>query len=153
MRNNAFILATGRRRVLRLGGLLGLLAIGPARAMWARMTEAELVRHSELIVVGEWVSDAPAPLPDTPAQAVGRIAVSEVWKGPPGLKSVQVVVPSGLLAASDAITYRRGDRGLWLLRPWQGGAGLYAADSPQRFVREGSDAALVKALRQELGRR
>jgi hypothetical protein len=143
-----------RRRLLRLAAALGLPFAAPARAMWARMSEAELVQHSELVVLGEWASDAPAALPNAPAQAVGRIAVAEVWKGPPGLKTVSVVVPApGAPLASDAITYRRGDRGLWLLRPWQGGGGLYAADHPQRFVREGSDAALLKTLRELLGRR
>ncbi|WP_029001079.1 hypothetical protein [Azohydromonas australica] len=143
-----------RRRLLRLAAALGLPAAGPVAAMWARMSEAELVQHSELIVAGEWSSDAPAPLPGTPARAVGRIAVTEVWKGPPDLKAVRVVVPApGGLQSSDAITYRRGDRGLWLLRPWQGGGGLYAADSPQRFVAEGSDPALLKTLRELLGRR
>ena len=143
-----------RRRLLRLGGTLSLWTAWPALALWARMTEAELVQQSELVVVGEWSGDAPRPLPGAPARAVGRIAVTEVWKGPPGLKTVQVVVPApDAPQASDAITYGRGDRGLWLLRPWPGGAGLYAADHPQRFVREGRDAALVKTLRELLGRR
>ena len=120
--------------------------------MWARMSEAELVRTSDLIVVGEWIGQSQAAGVQS-AGDLGVVAVSEVLKGTAGTKLAFVAVRAeGQPVSSSDLSYKRGDRGLWFLRLRRAGeAGIYLADHPQRFVREGAEAAAqVDALRRQL---
>lgn len=126
-----------------------------AAAMWAQMSDEELIRSSVLIVNGEWVGQTPATQRGQAiAGDIGVVAVSEVLKGPPGSALALVAVAgAGTPRSSSDIAFRRGDRGLWLLRAHGSGPiDLLAADHPQRFVPAGSGAPRIAALRRLLGR-
>ncbi len=105
--------------------------------MWARLTDAELIAKSDVIVMAELIGQTRVTLP--PAQApvsLGVLQVEEVLKGDPHRSLLLLVLPSpkGPQSSSD-IFYRKGQRGLWFLRPRKAGAvGLYLADHPQRFL-------------------
>jgi len=127
----------GRLLIAALGFFL--LLQGHANAMWAAMSERELIDASEIIVVGEW-----QPGPGQP-----HILVSEVLKGPAGLRSLPLAdTASGLRSSSDP-DHRTGDRGLWLLRrhPDSKARPLYLADHPQRFVPAAGGEARIRQLR------
>jgi hypothetical protein len=133
-------------------GLFG----GGALAMWEKMSDAELLQRSDLIVVGTWQGLA---LPPSGSAAVtptvGVVAVSEVLKGPATTTRALVVVPApDAPRSSNDLYYRVGDTGLWLLRKRPGEqANLYLADHPQRFVPAATEAARIEVLRKMLLRR
>lgn len=119
-------------------------------AMFAQMSDEELIRRSDLIVVGEWVGQSPLRLPgSSQTLSVGAIRVTEVLKGPKeqGVALVITNSPDAPRSNSD-MRYQRGDRGLWLLRANPDGSGLYFADHPQRYQAEDSADERVKTLRQ-----
>lgn len=142
-----------------IGALTGA-AMLPNRghAMWASMTDEELVQKSSLIVMGEWVGQT-AWVPagsalNAPRMEIGAIAVQKVLKGEPAttLVLVSAVAPHAPRSSSDLI-YKRGDLGLWLLTQGPGAdAGIYRADHPQRFVSQASGAARIEKLRQLIAR-
>lgn len=123
--------------------------------MWVQMTEAELIRGSNLIVVGEWLGQAPLHLSkDRAAVAVSVIVVHQVLKGPQG---TDIVFVAGLAArqpvSSTDLHVERGDRGIWFLRlrdPLDP-AGPYVVDHPQRFLRDTpGNAEAIAAIRRQL---
>jgi hypothetical protein len=117
-------------------------------AMWAKLTDPELVAKSQLIVRGELavVNRLPAK-GDSPPLWAGEIRVESVLKGPADLEVALLALPppEGPRSSTDLV-YREGHRGLWFLRvlPPEG-SGLYLADHPQRFVPE-SQADRIKEL-------
>ena len=118
--------------------------------MWAKMSDAELIAQSDLIVVGEWVGQSAISLHGT-ARSLGAVAVSEVLKGDPRQTLALISLPaSDAPVASDRVVFKRGDKGLWLLRRADA-PGLYLADHPQRFVPAGS--AGIESLRKAILRR
>lgn len=132
---------------------------GVALAMWAMMSDAELLLQSDLIVIGTWqgttaapAAATPTPTPGTVAPSVGAVAVNEVLKGPSATTRVLLVIPAaGALRSSSDIHFSMGDHGLWLLRKQPGGAaGLYLADHPQRFVSTATGAERIEILRKLL---
>ena len=135
-----------------LGAVLAAFAFFLPRtgiAMWASMSDDELVASSELIVIGEWLGQTAVTLPGaTGAQTFGVIAVAEVLKGQreTGFVLVQRPAASALRSSSD-LNFERGQKGLWLLRAVPGAKGLYAFDHPQRFVSAATDPARIAALR------
>lgn len=144
------------RPVVLVAGLL--LMLGPlpeAAAMWQGMTDAELQQQSPLVVDGEWVGEAPWPGRADGAR-LGAIAVKSVLQGKVDGSLVFVLRPpaSRPISSSD-LSFRRGDRGLWFLKPAPGsdGAGVQVVDHPQRFLREGADTATaIGAWRSRLSR-
>lgn len=128
----------GRLLIAALGFFL--LLQGQPNAMWAAMSERELIDASELIVMGEW---------QVGPSGQSHILVSEVLKGPAGLRSVVTAeAASGLRSGSD-LERRTGDRGLWFLRrhPDTKTRTLYLADHPQRFVPAAGGEARIRHLR------
>lgn len=125
-------------------------------AMFARMSDEELIRRSDLIVIGEWVGQSSVQVADTSAPLeLGAVAIAEVLKGAPAQSLVLVATAAAdAPRTGDDITYRRGDRGVWLLRLRPGGGkGIYLADHPQRFVPEAGGAARIEGLRRLIARR
>ncbi len=123
--------------------------------MWAQMTDDDLIRSSDLIVVGEWMGQTSASHRGQPAGSdIGALAVTEVLKGKAGTTLALLAVAGAAAPRSSSdITFRRGDRGLWLLRRHSDGPiDLYAADHPQRFVPTATGAQRIAALRRLLGR-
>lgn len=135
-----------------------LLAAGLPRsplAMFVRLSDADLISRSDLIVLGEWMGQSAVgatALGDSAARLdLGAVAVSDVLKGPAGQTVVFVATPSAEAARTGSDQrHRRGERGLWLLRAMPGApTGIYLADHPQRFEAE---AARIDALRRLLKR-
>ncbi len=133
-------------------GLMGLQHQA-VQAMFAAMTDDELLRRSDLIVFGEWQGQAALRLgPDRSRVEMGVVKVREVLKGPAGLELVFVAtIASGAVRSSSDLVYRRGNRGLWLLHaPAGADGGIYLADHPQRFVDATVDAKRIEVLRKKL---
>lgn len=136
--------------------LLALLTLLPTLgiAMYVQMSDEELIRQSDLVVIGELIGQTPLQTGATGERLeLGVIRVSETLKGPPGQTVALLLLPApDAPRASSDLAYKRGDRGLWLLRQRSSSTtGLYLADHPQRFVAE-SSAARIATLRRQLGR-
>jgi hypothetical protein len=117
--------------------------------MWAGLSDDELIRGSDLVVQGEWQGQTALSMPSVPEIAVGVIAISEVWKGAGNPTFALVALPSSKAPRSSSnLTFRRGDRGLWLLRLQPGSQGLYLVDHPQRFVPLDGGEQRMRQLRQ-----
>ena len=136
--------------------LVVLLGLAPTLggAMFAKMSDEELIRRSDLIVIGEWVGQSSLRLANSSeSMEVGAISISEVLKGSPGQSLVLVAIrASGAPRSGAEFSYRRGDKGLWLLRQHQesGANGIYLADHPQRFVPDTDGAERIKDIRRLL---
>lgn len=116
--------------------------------MWAPLSDEDLIRGSDLIVVGEWQGQVAFATTGTAEMEVGVVIVSETLKGSSS-PFVLVALPASRAPRSSSDTaFRRGDRGLWLLRLQPGGKGLYLVDHPQRFVASSSGAQRIRELRQ-----
>lgn len=117
--------------------------------MWAALSDDELIRSSDLVVVGEWQGQTAFSTAPVAEMAIGVIAVSEVWKGAGNPAFALVALPSAKAPRSSGdLVFRRGDRGLWLLRLRPDSQGLYLADHPQRFVPAGGGEQRFRQLRQ-----
>jgi hypothetical protein len=118
-------------------------------AMWAALSDDELILSSDLIVMGEWQGQTAVSAASIPEMTMAVIAISEVWKGAGDPVFALIALPSGKIPRSSSdLVFRRGDRGLWLLRLRPGGQGLYLVDHPQRFVPAASGDARIRQLRQ-----
>ena len=142
------------------GCLLALLVLlsGQVQAMWARMSDAELIEKSQLIVVGEWIGQSPLRLgQEGAAMELAVIAVSEVLRGPQSSSVAFVAVPgSEQPVSSSDLRFKRGDSGVWFLRLRRSGEpnGPYVVDHPQRFLPSlPENAQAINALRGQLRRK
>ncbi len=121
--------------------------------MWASLSDEELLQKSDLIGMGEWQGETDLLLADKSSHRVGVISVSEVLKGAAATTVVLVSVPAPkALRSSSDLVYRRGDRGLWLLRSRPDNTSLHLADHPQRFVPASGGEERIKQLRRQLTR-
>ena len=119
------------------------MLLGSANAMWAPITDEELVASADLIVVGEWRTAQHGEQ--------GRVAVSEVLKGKKTLTSIRVESAANKVARSSTdLVFHAGDRGLWLLRRAPGPDDVYLIDHPQRFVPSRGGEERIQALRRLL---
>ena len=123
--------------------------------MWLKMSDAELLQRSDLIVLGTWQGPVTAPATaGAAAHRVGAVSVSEVLKGPAATRALVVIAAADAPRSSSELSYRVGEHGLWLLRKQPGGtAELYLADHPQRFVPAVTESARLESLRELLRRR
>lgn len=135
--------------------VFALLLPRSGTAMWAQMSDAELVASSDLIVVGEWLGQTEVVLQAgaTP-HAIGVVAVSETLKGTAaGFALVLRPVATAPRSSSD-LDFERGQKGLWLLRAKPGGTkAVFLADHPQRFVNAAQDSARIAALKALIARK
>ena len=126
--------------------------MGAVNAMWAGLSDEELVRSSDLIVVGEWQGQTPFASASAQEIEIGVITIQEVLKGVGKPAFALVALPAASLPRSSTDPdYRRGDRGLWLLRARPGSKGLYVIDHPQRFVPAADGEARIRQLRRLIG--
>lgn len=123
--------------------------------MWAPLSDEELLKTSDLVVLGEWAGQTPMTTAGQPAgRDLGVILVKEIFRGPTTLTLVLVSAPrlSGLRSSED-ITYARGASGLWFLRKYPGGpVDLYAADHPKRFIDDRTGASRIADWQRRLKR-
>jgi hypothetical protein len=137
--------ATGTKSLAYRFACWALLGIaGSAGAMWVALDDEALIRSSDLIVMGEWQGSGGEP-------GMGIIAVSEVLKGERGPTAVRIALPAAHdpRSSSDP-AFRRGERGLWLLRLQPGSRDTYLADHPQRFVPSAGGEIRIRQLRRLL---
>ena len=123
--------------------------------MWAPLADEDLLKTSDLVVLGDWAGQAPMT---SSGQAIGRdvgvMLVKDIYRGPPTLTIVLVSVPrmSGPRSSEDII-YARGASGLWFLRKHPGGPlDLYAADHPMRFIDSKTGATRIADWQRRLQR-
>jgi len=129
------------------------LSGGDSYAMWATLTDKQLVAKSDLIVMAELIGQTEVKLAaDGAILLLGVLQVEEVLKGDRQQTAVLLVLPSpGAPRASTDILYRKGQRGLWFLRArTQGESGLYLADHPQRFLSATREAGRIEEFRRVL---
>lgn len=120
---------------LFLSAVLAIVSM-EAVGMFARYSETELIKSSDLIVVGTLIGHTTLQLSaDTEQVNVGVIAIEEQLKGAQDASIALLLLPSENKASvSETIAYKVGQQGLWFLRSRNPVArGLYVADHPQRF--------------------
>ncbi|MDE2600245.1 MAG: hypothetical protein KGL40_11550 [Rhodocyclaceae bacterium] len=117
--------------------------------MWAPLSDEELLRSSDLIVMGEWQGQVAFSAGSSDME-VGVVLVNEAWKGGTPAFVLIALPASRTLRSSSDMTFRRGDRGLWLLHLQPGSKGLYLVDHPQRFVPSTGGEQRMRQLRQLL---
>ncbi len=122
-------------------------------AMWARLSDAQLVETSSMIVVGTFAKTSTVSS-DGRTQTVGVIEIDTVLKGDLGTKTIWLNVPQpGTPISSSDIVYRIGQKGLWFLRRLAPETiAIYAADHPQRFVPYANARPRIEAVRKFLER-
>ncbi len=120
---------------LFLSAVLTIISM-EAVGMFARYSETELIKSSDLIVVGTLIGRTTLQLgTDTGQLSVGVIVIEDQLKGAQDESIALLLLPSENKAlVSETIAYKIGQQGLWFLRPRDPVArGLYVADHPQRF--------------------
>ena len=116
---------------------LFILASDGTHAMWVRLSDTQLCAQSDVIVKGEIIGQTEVKRSDDEKSLwLSVLQVEDVLKGDTQLTVLLLVLPSPKgPAVSDAITYSKGQKGLWFLHArTPGETGLYLADHPQRFV-------------------
>lgn len=108
------------------------------QAMWARMTDAELVESSQLIVMATYRGRADANLQiDGKIMQLGVLDVDKTLKGNQRkIIYLHLPQPEGFPHKSDDIFFHPGQKGLWFLREASPENAVYVIDHPQRFVPE-----------------
>lgn len=139
-----------RRRIVVAVG--AAVVSGPGHAMFAPLNDADLLRSSDLIALGEWLGQTRL---QTPGQAtpwdLGVLRIDELWRGPEGLQLAMMQAQGpGRPVSSSTLLFQRGDRGLWLLQLLPGSLGIYQCEHPQRFVAASAGRSRIQALRAQL---
>jgi hypothetical protein len=105
--------------------------------MWEKLSDADLLAQSDVIVRGEHVGLTRLEMAGAPALTLAGVRVRERYKGPELTLALVVQPPKEGPVSSTDIRHPQGADGLWFLRARTGGpSGLFAADHPQRFVSE-----------------
>lgn len=130
-----------------LCGFLLVVSID-ATAMWARLSPAELIERSDLVVTGTLIGQSPVRM-GRQDMLLAVIKVDAVYKGATDQSVVFLVLPAaGRPLSSSDLTYRVGQSGLWFLRQRSPEEhGLFLADHPQRFTSPAEASAQLEALR------
>lgn len=118
--------------------LVALTGTGSVQAMWAKMTDAELVKSSQLIVMATYIGKADANLKvDGKILHLAVLDVSSTLKGK-HREDIFLQLPrsENIFRKSDDIFFHPGQKGLWFLREVSQQKGIYLIDNPQRFVPE-----------------
>ncbi len=116
----------------------------PAFASWAKMSLGELVKSSEVIVVGELNVGKTS---GDSKYDLGLLRITEAFVGAKGLRELPVVVGDRGPIHSGSIRYKVGQQGLWFLRVQSDSTGrYYLADHPQRFQPETNKEELRRYL-------
>ncbi len=132
--------------------LILILNVTTANAMWVKLSDAELIEQSNVIVTAEMIGHATKMI-DGVKFVVGTLKVEEVLKGDKDKTVMLLALPSTEGPhKSDDIFYKKGQKGLWFLRErkTEGEAGIYLADHPQRFLSIEHADDQIKAIREIL---
>ena len=132
--------------------LILILNVATANAMWAKLTDTELVEQSDVIITAELTGHTQATINQVEFD-VGVLKVEEVLKGDKNQAVIHLALPSTEgPRKSDDIFYKEGQKGLWFLREREaeGESGIYLADHPQRFLSIEHAGDHIKAIRKIL---
>ena len=123
-----------------------------AQAMWAGMTDAQLVKHSELVVQATYLDNTQIRINETDKTLnIGVLHVTDTLKG-----NKQAIILLHLPALqdgprrSDEIFFRPGQKGLWFLNKAHQQNGLYKVEHPQRFIPEDRVKSRLESFRKLL---
>ncbi len=132
--------------------LVALTGTGSVQAMWAKMTDAELVERSPLIVMATYIGKAEAGLKvNGEILHPGVLQVDRTLKGNQReVIFLQLPQSESLIRKSDDIFFHPGQKGLWFLREVSPQKGIYKIDNPQRFVPEDKVDDRMDSLRKLL---
>lgn len=124
-----------------------LIAVNSASAMWVKLSDAELVAQSDLIVTGTFKGRSEAA-----GQDLGAIEIRSTLKGAAGGEVAYIVIPAvGKPVSSSDMLFRPGQEGLWFLRLRNlSKPGIYLADHPQRFVPANQAGPAIESVRKSL---
>jgi hypothetical protein len=125
-------------RVSSVAVIAGLLLLcANAGAMWAELTQEQLIDQSELIATGQVIGTTRMRLAAEGVDTyLAVVRLDKVYKGDSKRAIAHVVIPAPTPGLhSTVITYTTGQAGLWYLRLRAADDdGIYLADHPQRFV-------------------
>lgn len=122
-----------------------LFVAGTVSAMWERMTDAELIDRSDLVVFGTLIGHS-ALRTATEDLLLGVVRIDRVYKGAAGGVAFVMLPPPRPVSSTD-LRFSVGQTGLWFLRLRRPDEqGIYLADHPQRFTAAAQAAAQVEAL-------
>ena len=130
------------------GGLLLYMQVGSS-GMFAKMSDADLIARSDVIVEAELIGQTRVTLsPSEAPLTLGVLRIDEAFKGvrDESLLLLVLASPDRLRSSSD-ISYQKGQSGLWFLRARA--PGLYLADHPQRFL-AATNATALEAMKKTL---
>ncbi|WP_300336081.1 hypothetical protein [Accumulibacter sp.] len=122
-------------------------------AMWARMSESELLERSDVVVSGTLIGQSQVRAAGED-MVLAVIKIDTVYKGAAGQSVAFLVLPAAdrPLSSSD-LHYQVGQSGLWFLRQRSAAErGLFLADHPQRFTPSATASVQIEALRKMLPR-
>lgn len=136
---------------------LGLvLAANKGGAMWAELSDQELIESSEIIATGTLIGTTRVTIPPKGVDLIlGVLRIETVLKGDAGRKVALIVLPAPTpgFITTDLMTYKTGQSGLWFLEPRaRAEQGLYHANHPQRFLPFGTAADDIEKFKKLLGR-
>ncbi len=133
---------------------LALSGAGSVQAMWAGMSDAELVEASSLIVNAVYIGGADVSLKvDGEILHLGVLDVENTLKGnQQEVIYIQLPRLAGSMRKSDDIFFHRGQKGLWFLRKEAAKEGIYVIDHPQRFIPEEKVNSRMDLLRKLLAK-
>jgi len=136
---------SGRFFVYVCISLYGLFALPNASAMFARLSEAELVSTADIIVSGHYVGEDTISLPGQDQEArVGVIKVDRVYCGDKGQSLLYFSLPPAGISRSDTIALEVGQEGIWFLVAVKMLGNLYWFNHPQRLLPKAEGLVLLK---------
>jgi len=118
-------------------------------AMWAKLSDYQLIENSEVIIVAE-LTEAKEIIVQNKKIMIGILKAKEVLKGEKQQNVFMLELPSTATPLkSDDIFYKKGQKGIWYLRKQNvvKDYDIYSADHPQRFLPSKDADDKLKALR------
>ena len=116
--------------------MIALLPIGSS-AMWARMTDAELIKQSNLIVKATYIGSTTISV-DKKKLHLGVLHIEDTLKGnQQGVVFIRLgSTTKGFPKKSDEISFKLNQKGMWFLEKNIEQEGVYIINRPDRFIPE-----------------
>lgn len=126
--------------------LTGLLPALDTSAMWARLSDEELIEASSVVVKAEMTGITTVRFAGTGKNLrLGVLQVEKTYKGSRQTVRLLALPPEAPVSSTD-IVYVPGQSGIWFLRESNTDTGIYMADNPQRFWPSEQEAKLQLLL-------
>ena len=122
-----------------------LLALPNVWAMFARLSETELVNTADIIISGRYMGEEGICFPGSDREVrVGVIVVDQVYRGETQRSRLYFPLPPAGLSRSDAIALAVGRQGIWFLVSVEAAENLYWFNHPQRLLSQAEGLLLLK---------